>query len=309
MAQATLAKPVSVNGRGLHTGVHSNLVILPAAPDTGIVFERADAPASGRGIAADFRNVSSTRLCTTLTNREGDSVQTVEHLLASLTACGIANAIVHIDGPEVPGVDGSALPFAREILGVGVKWQEPPRKVLRILRDVWVEGSADSSVFAGLVPSERFEMDLTIEFPDPVGRQNKSLCLANGAIASVLGSSRTFCAISDIKWMQSEGFGLGGTRDNVVVIDFEGSTYLSRLRFADECVRHKMLDAVGDLSLAGMPILGKFIGKKTGHATNCKLLDALFSDPENYAISLADEVVAAGLPGVDLTLDNLETMN
>lgn len=306
MSQATLAAPIRIDGKGLHSGIHTHLAILPAAVETGIAFERTD---RGTTIAADYRNVLSTELCTTLANAAGDRVQTVEHLLASLTACGISNAIIQIDGPEVPAVDGSALPFARQILGVGVKWQDSPRRVVRIRRDVRVEGSARPGVFAGFTPSTRFEMDLTIDFPHPVGVQNKSLCLANGAIASVLGSSRTFCAMSDVRWMQAEGFGLGGTFDNVVVIDFERRTYVSKPRFVDECVRHKMLDAVGDLSLAGMPILGKFIGNKSGHETNHKLLTALFADPANYEITLADESIASCLPGVALTLDDLETIN
>ncbi len=302
MSQATVAAPIRVDGRGLHSGIRTRLTILPAAPETGIVFERTD---RGSTIPADYRNVRSTQLCTTLANAAGDRVQTVEHLLASLTACGISNAIITVDGPEVPAVDGSALPFARRILAAGVNWQDAPRKVARVLRDVRVEGSARPGVTAGLLPSDRFEMDLTIEFPDPVGVQNKSLCLANGAIASVLGSSRTFCAMSDVKWMQDEGFGLGGTFENVVVIDFEQRAYVSRPRFADECVRHKMLDAVGDLSLAGMPILGKFVGSKSGHETNHKLLCALFADPANYEIILADDAIASCLPGVQLALDDL----
>ena len=307
MAHATIASEVCLSGQGLHSGIETRLEIHPADEGEGIVFERIDLPADNNRIEAHYRNVRSTRLCTMIGNGVA-SVQTIEHLMASLAACGISNARILVDGPEIPAADGSALPFARLILEAGVEWQHQPRKVIKVLREVGVDECGDDAR-ARLVPASCFEMELTIEFPDPVGIQNKSLCLSNGAIANVLGNSRTFCAMKDVPWMQSRGFGLGGNHDNVVVIDFDSEQYLSEPRHVDECVRHKMLDAVGDLSLAGMPILGRFIGHKSGHTANWMLLRELFSNPSNFEILVADSKISSSLPGVELDISTLSSIH
>ena len=305
MSQATVGSVVRFAGLGLHSGKHSNLEIHPAAIDSGITFYRVDLHDQDNGIRAHLENVISTNLCTKIGNSSSVTVQTIEHLMAAFVACGISNANVCLDGSEVPAADGCAWLFAHEILKQGVVWQSKPQNVIRILRPVHVSLNNHQNSKASFVPSERFEMAFSIDYPSPVGIQSKDACLSNGAIADVLGNSRTFCSMAEVEHLHSMGYGLGGNIDIVVVIDFENDKYVSVPRHVDECVRHKMLDAVGDLALASMPIIGKFIGERSGHTTNYNLLQKLFSNPVNYEIITADDDIAAQLPGVNLRLNDL----
>ena len=205
------------------------------------------------------------------------------------------NALIEIEGPEVPILDGSAAPFLRGIMAQGVRTQSAPVRAIEILRPVRVDMGEAS---AALLPSDRLTIEFHIDFDDPaIGQQSRTLDMANGAFARVLSDSRTFCRRSDVEMMQENGLALGGSLDNAVV--FDGGTVLNPdgLRHDDEAVRHKMLDALGDLALAGRPILGRYVGSRAGHAVTNTLLRELFSNSDAFRIVECDIQTAARLPG------------
>jgi UDP-3-O-[3-hydroxymyristoyl] N-acetylglucosamine deacetylase len=297
--QTTLRTSVSFDGVGLHSGKPVRLTIRPAPADHGVVFRRTDIALGDRLVPALWDRVELSPLCTKLVNRAGVAVSTVEHVMAALAGCGVHNALIDIDGPEAPILDGSSAPFVRGILSGGTRGQGVPLKAIEILAPV--EMRTDSGL-ARLTPGAGagagLSMAFHIAFPDAaIGVQSKSLSLANGAFVRELCDSRTFCRASDVEAMRAVGKALGGTLDNAVVVD--GATVLSPggLRHADEAVRHKMLDALGDLALAGLPILGHYHGERAGHAMTNGLLRALFARPEAYRVVLVDEGTAARLPG------------
>ena len=288
--QTTIKSPVSFCGVGLHSGRPAEMVIHPASAEHGIWFRRTDIRDRDALVAAHWSDVKPSRLCTVIENRDGVSVSTVEHVTAALAGCGIQNALIDIDGPEVPILDGSAAPFVDGILSCGVRQLAAPVRALRILEPVEVrEGEA----IARLVPSDVFEIEFKIEFDDgAIGRQEKTLNMANGAFVRELCDSRTFCRQSDVDAMRAGGLARGGSLANAIVVDGDG------LRHADEAVRHKMLDALGDLSLAGAPIFGRYEGKRAGHALTNKLLRKLFATPGACEVILCDGDAARRLPGV-----------
>ncbi|MCY3879450.1 MAG: UDP-3-O-acyl-N-acetylglucosamine deacetylase [Rhodobacteraceae bacterium] len=292
--QTTIAESFRLADLALHSGQESSVTFFPAPVNTGIIFRRTDVLDADAIIPARVEYVSDVTLCTKVTNADGVSVSTIEHALAGLAACGVRNAVLEVSGPELPALDGSALPYVIKILEVGVKPLDMPVKVIRILKPVSVEFDG---VRASLEPSEQAEMDFTINFPEPIGNQNRSMILANGSIARHLSDSRTFCIRSQIESLLSNGFGLGGNNENVLVADCENNRFLGEPRHKDECVRHKMLDAVGDLSLAGSPIIGKFRGYRSGHQTTVALLRQLFAEEGAFELSDADSDTAARLPG------------
>ena len=294
--QTTINSSVQFSGIGLHTGESVTMDIHPATADEGVKFIRTDVRDKDNVVDAHFDGVASSSLCTTIKNRPGVTVMTVEHVMAGLAACGIHNALIELDGPEPPIMDGSALPFATELLRVGVSVLDRPVSVMRIRKkiSVWAEGS-----HASIEPSKFSEMEFHISFPRPIGKQRRVENLANGAIVRRLVDSRTFCLWSQVNEMREQGFGLGGDLEcNVLVADDVHNRYIGRSRHVDECVRHKMLDAVGDLALAGCPFIGKFTGFKSGHALTNALLKKLFSDPDAFEIIVADASIASSLPGV-----------
>ncbi len=294
--QATLAKSVTVNGTGLHTGRPVRAVLHPAAPGTGIVFERVDVSGADRLLPARWDLVDQTPLCTRLVNADGVEVSTIEHLMAAFAGLGIVNVRVAINGPEVPILDGSAAPFARKMLAVGRVFQSHEREVLRILKPVEVRRG---EAVARLEPANGFLMDFEIEFDAAaIGRQRRSIDLANGAFVRTLCDSRTFCRSGDVAAMRAQGLAKGGTLENAVVFDGDEVLSPGGLRHADEPVRHKMLDALGDLSLAGYPILGRYVGVRAGHAMTNRLLRAVFADPDAYAIAPCAPHLLSRLPGV-----------
>ena len=303
MRQTTIRQPVTFTGVGLHTGTPVRMTVAPCAAEYGIWFSRKDVTDSDPMVAAHWNNVEQTRLCTKLVNDAGVSVSTVEHLMAALAGCGIHNALIELDGPEVPILDGSSARFVEAFLKAGVQDLEAGLRVLRVLKPVEVrEGAA----VARLEPADAPLMDFTIDFEDAaIGMQSRSMSLANGAFVRELCDSRTFCRLSDVETMRAAGLALGGTYENAVVIDGDAVLTPGGLRHADEAVRHKMLDALGDLALAGAPIIGRYVGHRAGHALTNKLLRALMEDPTAFTFELCPPELAEQLPGVDLRVADL----
>ena len=274
--QHTLKTAISCLGTGLHSGRPVRFSLLPALPDTGIVFRRTDL---GIDIPARHDRVSDTRLCTRIAHpdRPEACVGTVEHVMAALAATGVDNAVVAVDGPEIPVLDGSSAPFLFLIDCAGRLPQAAPREVIEVLRTVSV---SMGEAFAELRPGgATLDLALSIDFSArAIGRQALSLSLSEQGFRRELAGARTFTMLHEIEAMQAAGLALGGNLDNAVVVDDARVVNPAGLRAPDEFVRHKMLDAVGDLALAGAPIHGRFVAHRTGHALNNRLLHALFTD-------------------------------
>ena len=276
--QRTLLGPVRCAGLGLHSGAEAQLVLKPAEAGSGIAFRRA---AGTRGvIAALWRNVVDTRLCTVLRNDTGDSVATVEHLLAALTGCGIDNALIEIDGPEIPALDGSAAPFAALIDEAGIREQDEPRRRVEVLRPIRVEAGERR---ATLEPARAFSAEVEIVFNAPaIGRQRAQFDPMRDDFRTAVAPARTFALLDDVEAMQASGYALGGSLRNAVVVSGARVLNPEGLRLANEFARHKLLDCLGDLALAGGPVLGRFHGHRCGHGVNIALLRALFADSANW---------------------------
>ena len=302
--QNTVGKAIAFEGVGLHSGRPVRLVVVPAPSDHGIWFRRTDiADPAAAFVAASWTNAVPSPLCTRLRNEAGTEIVTVEHLLAALAGCGVRNAVVEIEGPEVPILDGSSRPFVEAIMEAGIEIQAAPDRAIEILKPVEVRRGAS---VARLEPAETLQMDFAIEFEDAaIGAQSKTLDLANGAFVRELCDSRTFCRRADVDAMRAQGLALGGSLDNAVVV--EGADVLSPggLRHADEAVRHKMLDALGDLSLAGAPIIGRYTGRRSGHALTGALLEALFADPSAWRMVTCDAGRSGTLPGAGVKRQDL----
>ena len=302
--QTTLKSAFTLVGTGLHSGRPARLRVMPAPADFGVEFRRVDITDKDNRIPARFDLVNDTQLCTRLCNEHGVEIATVEHLMAALAGCGVHNAIIEIDGPEVPIMDGSSERFVKEILSVGVVELGKPVKVLRILKPVSV---SEGDVFAELSPSDDFEIDFEIAFTDrAIGDQQHTLNMKNGNFVRELSDCRTFCMLSDVEYMKSIGLARGGSLDNAVVIDDGKILNPEGYRREDECVRHKMLDALGDLALAEMPIIGRYHGVKAGHRMTNLLLRAVFSAPDSFEIVEVSNQQSAHLPGVGLSYCDLE---
>jgi UDP-3-O-[3-hydroxymyristoyl] N-acetylglucosamine deacetylase len=272
------------------------MTIRPASAEYGIWFRRTDIEDADPLIPARWDVVEAAPLCTRLTNGAGISVSTVEHLMAALCGCGIHNALIEIDGPEVPIMDGSAASFVAAIVIRGTRRLRAPIRAIRILEPIEVRKGA---AMARLDPAEALEIDFSIDFSEAaIGVQTKRLHMANGAFVRELCDSRTFCRQSDVTEMHANGLALGGSLENAVVVDGDLIVSPGGLRHADEAVRHKMLDALGDLALASGPILGRYTGYRAGHALTNDLLRALFANPQAYRVVLCDAATTSMLPGV-----------
>ena len=294
--QNTLETAVTFYGFGLHSGANVRMVINPAPTDHGIWFRRTDVTDADALIPARWDAVVPSRLCTLIANADGTSVSTIEHVMAALAGLAIYNARIDIDGPEVPILDGSAVPFVAALLAGGIQPQEAPVRAIRVLKTVEVR---DGEALARLEPAEMLEIDFRIEFSDrAIGRQSHRLNMANGAFVRELSDSRTFCRQSDVDAMRAKGLALGGTLHNAVVFDGDKILSPGGLRYRDEPVRHKMLDALGDLSLAGAPLLARYTGIKAGHALTNRLLRALFATPGAFDYDDCDPLAGGKLPGV-----------
>ncbi len=286
--QHTLKASIGCVGVGVHSGRRVSLTLCPAVAGTGIVFRRtdpseADPLAATRDIPARFDLVSDTRLCTMLSDPADPTrtIGTVEHLMAALAGAGIDNLRIEVDGPEVPILDGSAAPFLFLIDCAGIVAQPALRARIEILHPIRV---ADGEAFVELLPEADMragglDMAMSIDFDAPaIGRQALSLTLSGHSFRSELADARTFALAGDIARLHEAGLALGGSLENAIVVDGARVLNPAGLRMTDEFVRHKLLDAVGDLALAGAPIAGRFVAHRSGHALNNQLLRALFAD-------------------------------
>ncbi|MFQ6549567.1 UDP-3-O-acyl-N-acetylglucosamine deacetylase [Aestuariibius sp. 2305UL40-4] len=298
--QTTLTRSVSFTGVGLHGGRPVRMVVRPAPADHGIWFVRTDLDVR---IPALWDAVAQVPLCTRLDGPDGVTVSTIEHIMAALAGCGIGNVDIELDGPEVPILDGSAAEFVRGFLDAGLTHLDAPAYALEVLRKVEVKaGLARAAIY----PADGLIIDFAIDFPDPaIGHQRHVLDMRNGAFVRELCDSRTFCRKADVEAMHAQGLALGGSLDNAVVVD--GARVLSPggLRHADEAVRHKMLDALGDLATAGAPILGHYEGVRAGHALTNALLRALFATPGAVRLVECGPGQLRRLPGSGLVAEDL----
>lgn len=282
--QRTLNKPVKATGIGLHSGARVEVAFRPAPANTGIIYTRTDLnPRVTMKCSAG--NVRDTQLCTALVNNDGVRIATVEHLTAALSALGVDNLYVDVNAPELPVMDGSAQPFIYLLGTAGIRELDAPKLYLRVVRKVRVE---DQDKWAELNPSEGgFQMDLTIDFNHPAMEKNQQRFAFNFSgrnFVKQISRARTFCFMRDVEYMHAHHLALGGSLENAIVLDDRRVVNPEGLRYPNEFVKHKMLDAVGDLYMSGHSILGSFRAYKTGHALNNKLLRTLLDDESNFEL-------------------------
>lgn len=284
--QHTLRSVIGCEGVGLHSGLRVALTLRPAEPGAGILFRRTDAAGAGAAMPARYDHVVDTRLCTVLADpASGVRIGTVEHIMAALAGQGIDNAVIEVSGPEVPIMDGSAADFVFLIDAAGRVAQAPARRAIEVLAPVRV---ADGGAFAELLPAREpglFSLDLEIDFAAAaVARQERRFRMLPGAFAAELSRARTFGFAEEVEKLRALGLARGGSFENAIVVS--GARILNRegLRFADEFVRHKALDAIGDLALAGAPILGAYRSVRGGHKLNHAVLCALMADPTAWTV-------------------------
>jgi len=284
--QHTLQNSFNITDIGLHSGVDVSLTVKPAAPDHGVVFKRVDLQNLNdeqQRIPAKWDRVVDTRLCTVIGNEHGAIVGTIEHLMAAIRAAGIDNALVEIDAGEVPVLDGSSIGFIEAIEEAGIQEQSQPRRAIRILKDVTV---TDGNKSITLSPSAVPLYEGRIEYTNAaiIGDQSYTLKLVNGNFKHDVADCRTFGLLHEVEAMKAAGLGLGGSLDNAVIVDDDHVLNPDGVRHSDEFVRHKILDAVGDLALAGGLVIGHYKGLRAGHDMNNKILKALFADDSAWEI-------------------------
>jgi UDP-3-O-[3-hydroxymyristoyl] N-acetylglucosamine deacetylase len=275
--QTTLRSRAEISGIGVHSGLPVSVTLYPADAGTGIVFLRSDPSGRERMVRAKAEAVIATEFATVLGDASGPAVSTVEHLMATFCALGVDNAIVELDGPEVPVMDGSAMPFVEAIDAVGLETLSAGRRCLRVLRPI---GVTTGDAYAELRPYEEgFRIEVEIDFPDQViGRQSLAMMVTGQTFRRELARARTFGFMRDVDKLWSAGRALGASTENTIVVGEDRVLNPEGLRFADEFVRHKALDAIGDLALAGFPIQGAYRSVKGGHRLNHAVLRALIAD-------------------------------
>ena len=274
--QKTIKQTTSIQGVGLHSGNLITLTLKPAPANSGLTFIRTDMDADKATIPALWSNVVDTKLCTVVANEHGASVGTIEHLMSALCACGIGNLIMEINGGETPIMDGSAAPFAKAIEDAGIQELDAPSRAIRILKEITVEKDGKRVT---LSPSNIPTYTGRIEFNHPeIGDQDYSVQLLNGNFAHEIANARTFGFLHEVEYLRTIGLARGGSLDNAIVLDQDKILNEDGLRFENEFIRHKLLDAIGDLYLAGAPIQGEYKGLKAGHEMNNAILHALFAD-------------------------------
>ena len=277
--QQTIKETISVSGIGLHSGKQVKMKLVPAEVDHGVKFIRSDIK-NDNVIDAIWSNVSETVLSTTISNQSKLKISTIEHLMSALSGLHIDNLTIYINASEVPIMDGSSRPFVDLIENVGIEIQNKKRKLLNVKKTIEVKNDKSS---AKIIPNNQFSIDFEIDFPSHlVSRQSCQLQLINGNYKSDIAAARTFGFEKDVAHLRSNGLALGGSLDNAVVVGENEILNKEGLRYTDEFVRHKILDSIGDLYLAGSPIIGYFYGNKSGHHLNNQLLRKLFSDESNY---------------------------
>lgn len=280
--QHTVKKAVSVTGIGVHSGAPATLTIKPAPAHAGITFIRSDVKDRPNMVPARWNAVSDTRLCTVLSNASNVTVSTVEHLLSACAALGLDNAAIEIDGPEVPIMDGSALPFIAALDAAGLIMQNAGRRVIRVLKPVSYK---EDDKEAMLAPGSSRVFSFEINFATPlIGRQRYTHEVLEATYRNDIAGARTFGFLHEVEQLRKLGLARGGSLSNAIVIDGDKVMNPDGLRFKDEFVRHKILDAMGDIYLAGLQIIGHYHGLRAGHAMNNKLLGALFAQPDCYEI-------------------------
>lgn len=278
--QKTFKSSVSCSGVALHSGANVSMKLLPSDPNSGIVFKRTDISESYPLIKAQWDNVVDTNLCTTLGNEHGVTISTVEHLMAALYGSGIDNAVIEVNGPEIPVMDGSSAPFIFLTECAGIIDQDAPKRLIRILKAVSIGNEKKS---ATIIPSANFIIDFDIDFESAVvSRQSISVGMAGENFKTEVSRARTFGFLHEVEALRAAGLAKGGSLDNAVVVNGDKVINEGGLRYDDEFVRHKVLDAVGDLYLAGAGLLGHFHGVCSGHAANNQLLRAVFADKESW---------------------------
>jgi len=278
--QRTLREEVECRSTGLHSGRKVSMRIKPADVDEGIVFIRTDL-SGGQRVKADVGNVSDTTLATTIGNN-GSSVSTIEHLMSAFSGMGIDNAIVEVNAPEVPIMDGSALPFVRMLKTVGTRIQGKCKKLLVIKEAISVQADGGAVM---LLPASEFKITYKIDFEHPaIGQQTYDMTFSDASYEEEICAARTFGFLKDVEYMQARGLALGGSLQNAVVLNDKEIINKEGLRCPNEFVKHKILDAIGDLSLLGMPIIGHFIAYKSGHRLNNLLLREVLTRPESWTL-------------------------
>ena len=288
LCQHTVAAEVSCVGVSLHSGDMVNMVIRPAAPNTGIVFVRKDIEGAGNVVPAVFDAVAETTLGTTIANKHGVTVSTIEHLMAAIWGAGIDNARIELDGPEVPIMDGSSEPFVFLLECAGRVQQRAARRVIEVLKEIRVE---EGKSVAMIRPGENFSLEVEIAFNHPlISTQKAHYDFAETTFKQSLARARTFGFERDVEKMRSMGLALGGSLHNAVVLAEHDILNEGGLRYADEFVRHKALDCVGDYFLAGAQLQGEVVTSRPGHGINNKLLRALFADESNYRFVGGEDV-------------------
>lgn len=283
MLQSTIAREAAAEGVGLHTGVFGHLRLLPAPPDTGIVFRRTDL--GNFPIEAQGQNVARVSYATSLM-KQGVWLSTTEHLLAAIYSCGIDNIFIDIDSVEVPILDGSAEPFMQMLDEAGVRKLRRKRKYLKVLKPLEVE-EGDRRI--GIYPANEFRVTCYVDFPHPlVGQQQVEMVVGRESFRQLLARARTFCFERDIEPLRGMGLIRGGSLENAIVLTKDGVMNGS-LRFGDEFGRHKALDLIGDLALVGLPLLGRVEAHKAGHSLHTQLVGQLLADPSLWTITTAEE--------------------
>ena len=285
--QTTLRSQATVTGVGVHSGLPVNLTIGPAPIDAGFIFIRTGLDDADREVPATAESVIATEFATVLGDHEGPLVSTAEHVLAALRGMGVDNAIIEVDGPEVPIMDGSAAPFVAAIDQAGIVTQSAARRFIQVLKPVQV---AIGDSFGELRPhANGFRAEVEIDFANPViGRQNYSLDLNPESFRREISRARTFGCMNDVARLWSAGFALGASFENSVVFDETRLLNTEGLRYSDECARHKVLDVVGDFALAGLPLLGAYRSVRGGHKLNHAVLTALMADRSAWRVVEAE---------------------
>lgn len=295
MWQRTLKSSIRCTGVGLHTGDKITMELHPAAANTGIVFRRTDLTGGLRDVPARYDYVGSTNMCTTLVNEDGVSVSTVEHLMAALAGCEIDNALVALNGPEVPIMDGSAEPFVFLIECAGTVELDAPRRAIQVLHPVTVR---DGDSMARLEPADGFSVEFGIDFESAViGQQDFVMDVSPDAFKTDISRARTFGFLHEVEALRNAGLGQGGSLDNVIVVDGDEVMNSDGLRFDNEFVRHKVLDCIGDMYLAGGPLIGRFSGVRAGHGLHHKLLETLFAEDAAWTTVSLDRRMPIGASG------------
>jgi UDP-3-O-[3-hydroxymyristoyl] N-acetylglucosamine deacetylase len=275
--QHTVRSPALFAGVGVHTGAYTRVSVRPAATDAGIVFVRTDVTDRDNRVLCAPDTVIKTQLGTVIGNAAGVTVSTIEHLMAAFAMLGVDNAVVELDGPEMPIMDGSSAPFVKILDRAGLRMQDAPRRFIEILEPVEV---VDGDKRAALKPADGFEMAFEIRFPTAaIGRQSIDMAMDGDAFRAELADCRTFGFLHEVEALRAMGLARGGSMENVVVIEGDRVLNPEGLRRPDEFVRHKALDAIGDLYVLGAPVLGRFEGELAGHSLNNQLVRALAARP------------------------------